>query len=572
MASPTFAVRGLNVTTFTWRGEAEFRAALAPALAGGVNTLIIDAAFSQASLSASQVNVESGEFSSPAILAAMVQTARSMGFEVWLKPVLFTGTSGNSVDNYQWSAIKPADPAAWFASYGAALKQVLTVVQPYGVSAVLLGNELKQVSTAPEFAGHWATMIAGVRSYFGGKVGYNASAFGTDAGVPDEFSSNVFLGLLDFIGLSTYPQLYSGTNPTVASIEAGWRADASGGDNLLAILRDFIAAHPTLPIAFTELGSPATDGGNLRLAALNHDASAPGAYVRDVAEQALVFDTMLGVLAREFGDQLMGMFPYIWGSNTQFGDKDVEPSRSLYTWELRGKPAADAILAWYSGQRSTHGTTLDGTAFADRLGTGFYNDVLRGGRGNDVLLGGSGNDILHGNGLPADTGSVKLRITASGAILDGEALRAEVQVNGASVGVIDVAEVETFRNAGQAWNGPVTYEFEVRAGTITSLRLAELNWASGANGTNRNLYVNSITLGGVELSASGSMTTPGGQVLGNGQAIFGDGWLALDAAAYNANLPPPPATTTCWTAARAWTRRCSPACAPATPSPAPPPG
>jgi uncharacterized lipoprotein YddW (UPF0748 family) len=62
MTSPTFEVRGLNVSSFSWQannGAQQFREALAPAKAMGVNTLIFDIALEQDSLTSSQVRLTS---------------------------------------------------------------------------------------------------------------------------------------------------------------------------------------------------------------------------------------------------------------------------------------------------------------------------------------------------------------------------------------------------------------------------------------------------------------------------------------------------------------------------------
>ena len=111
MSEPVFTVRGYNTTVYHWRSEPDLRAAMAPLLAGGTNTLIVDIGFRQDSITASRVEIEDGEFSSLGILEELVRVVRDMGFSVWIKPVLFTGGSGlPGTDAYQWSAIMPDDP------------------------------------------------------------------------------------------------------------------------------------------------------------------------------------------------------------------------------------------------------------------------------------------------------------------------------------------------------------------------------------------------------------------------------------------------------------------------------
>jgi len=357
--------------------------------------------------------------------------------------------------------------------------------------------------------------------------------------LPEEFADMVFLDALDFIGLSSYPQLYETLSPGAADMEAGWRNSVNGGIDIVASLRAFMSAHPGLGVAFTELGSPASDGGNMTNVRAAYDANDPATWVRDLQEQALFFDVAMAVLGREFGDRLIGVFPFRWGSTTQFGHLDESPSRPIYTWDLQGKPAADVIAAWYRGERATHGALVDGTPGADRIGGGFYDDVVRGGRGNDRLEGGRGDDRLHGDGLPPPgAGTVRLEITASGAIMDGLAPLVEVRANGVPVGRIDVAEQTSYVLGGvQSWNGPVTYRITMPGGVaIEDLRLVQLNHAGASELVNRNFYISSASLDGIVLSPRGVMHAPDGRVLGEGQAIYADGYLALDASAYNARV------------------------------------
>ena len=536
MPDPVFAVRGYNTSVFHWRSEPDLRAAMAPLLAGGTNTLIVDIGFRQDSITASQVEIEDGEFSSLRILEELVRVVRDMGFAVWIKPVLFTGRSDlPGTDAYQWSAIMPDDPDAWFASYGAALRETLARVQPYGIDALLLGNELTTVATADALTDSWLDLIATVRAGFDGAIGYNATAYSRPAGLPEEFVDTVFLDALDFIGLSSYPQLYTTRSPSREDMEAGWRDSVNGGIDIVGALRAFMSAHPDLQVAFTELGSPAADGGNWANVLAGYFAGHPSMLVRDLDEQALYFDVAMQTLHREFGDRLLGTFPFRWGATTQLGHEDVDPAREIYTWDLQGKPAADVIAAWYRGERSADGVEVSGTTGADHVGGGFYDDTVRGGRGNDQLTGGPGNDRIHGDGLPSpQSTTVILEIVASGALLDGVAPRVEVRANGMVLGVIDVPETVDFMLDTQAWNGPTTYRFDVPGGVrIDDLRLVPLNHEGRGALENRNLYLQTVQLDGVALSPVGSVFGSDGRLLGSGQAIYASGHLTLDASGYN---------------------------------------
>lgn len=373
---PVFQVRGLNVTTTSFANEADFRAALAGPLSWGVNTLIIDLMLEQDGIHASTIRYSTDPYASFQRTQEVVRVARDMGFKVWIKPITFTAKTGQEA--YEWNRIAPDNPAQWFDNYADLLNKSLAALQKHGIEAVLLGNELNTLVTQDVYAAYWKDLISQLRQVYPGQIGYNATAFSRPAGLQDEYSAVTFLDQLDLLGLSTYPQLYASTNPTAQDMLAGWSRNANAGANIIDGLRQFIQAHPSLKLALTEFGAPALDGGTYALAQLGFNVETPAAWVRDLSEQSLFFETGFQVLSREFGDQLMGMFPFRWGGNTYQGHVDTDPNRGIYTLDLQGKPAADVISAWYSGQVATTGTEVMGRQGHDRLGTGFYDDTLRG--------------------------------------------------------------------------------------------------------------------------------------------------------------------------------------------------
>jgi hypothetical protein len=550
MTSPTFEVRGLNVSSFSWQannGAQQFREALAPAKAMGVNTLIFDIALEQDSLTSSQVRLtkQNGDsngysYDGATLLPQMIREAHAMGFDVWVKPiVLIGGLASNGSETYQWSSIAPTSPAQWFASYQQRLLEIVSFIEPLNTEGLLLGNELMSMTREIAYRPDWISLINAVSSNFSGEIGYNASGLSQPLVMPDELSQLIFLDALDFIGISAYPRLYGDLSPTREQMMAGWFADYYGHDNLIQDIRKLIADNPNLDVYLTELGSPATDGGNVMVYdTLRNATSDPRYFVRDLAEQRLFFDVALEVLARELGSQIGGVFPYGWSAAKYFIE-DTPSTAQIYTWSLEGKPATEVIAQWYLGQRSAVGTDLAGTGKADNLGTGFFDDVIRGGRGNDVLSGGQGFDTLWGDGLPPLTQSnIELLIQGSGALYQGIAPIVTIWVNGTKIGTIDVLETETYRAPdGQAWHGLDTYRFEVVAGTaITDLRIVEENWAGSAPSSHRDFYVDSISIDGTQLAGPWVMVMANGQVQSNARSIYADGYMQLDTSAYNATL------------------------------------
>ena len=550
MTAPIFEVRGLNVSSFSWQannGAQQFRDALAPAKANGVNTLIFDIALEQDSLTANDVRLtkhigSSGGYSydGSVLLPQMIREAHAMGFDVWIKPiVLIGGLASNSPDTYQWSGIAPTSPSQWFASYQQRLLEIVSIIEPLNTEGFMIGNELLSMSTNTAYLGNWISLISSLSPNFSGQIGYNASGISQPGVMPDELSRVVFLDELDFIGISAYPRLYADLSPTREQMMAGWYADYYGQDNLIHEIRTLVGAHQNLDVYFTELGSPATDGGNVMVYdTLRNATNDPRYVIRDLEEQRLFFDVALEVLSREMGNQIKGIFPYGWSATTYF-IQDSPQTAQVYTWALEGKPAAETVFQWYSGQRSAQGVEISGTGKADILGSGFYNDVVRGGRGNDILTGGQGFDTIYGDGLPPlSQSNVELLIHGSGALYQGIAPIVTIWANGIKIGTIDVLETETYRAPnGQAWHGWDTYKFNVAGGTaINDLRIVEENWAGISPSSHRDFYVESISVDGTLLTGPWVMVLANGVAQPNARSVYADGYMRVDASAYNATL------------------------------------
>lgn len=128
-----------------------------------------------------------------------------------------------------------------------------------------------------------------------------------------------------------------------------------------------------------------------------------------------------------------------------------------------------------------------------------------------------------------------LKVTASGALLDGVAPLVEVRVNGSLVGMIDVQEtVSNVTDGVIQWNGPVTYTFELAGGTpVQELRLAQINHEGRGTYAHRNFYVHALELDGVKLSPAGMLYDAAGKALQSTQAIYLSGYLQMDATPYN---------------------------------------
>jgi hypothetical protein len=156
---------------------------------------------------------------------------------------------------------------------------------------------------------------------------------------------------LDFVGLSAYPTLSQKLDATRADYVAGWSRDAFGNDAIGHIAA--LIARLRKPVCFTELGAPATRGGNW----FWH--SAPAGYVLgqdgfDLVQQAAWYDATWEVLRQRLGRGLYGIVAYCLQANLGDTRNNYEPVSTPealvigYAWNLHEKPALNSIRAGWS--------------------------------------------------------------------------------------------------------------------------------------------------------------------------------------------------------------------------------
>ena len=169
-----------------------------------------------------------------AAIRAAAAAARATGQSVMLKPHLW-------VHGGAWQADLAPDPAAggwpaWFASYEQFIFDQAALAAELRADWFVIGNELGSATqAAPE---RWASLIAGVRQRYAGKVTYAANW--------DEAERVTFWPLLDAIGINFYAPLSTAQPPTDADLRAGARAWLARYEKL--------AATSGRPLLLTEVG------------------------------------------------------------------------------------------------------------------------------------------------------------------------------------------------------------------------------------------------------------------------------------------------------------------------------
>jgi hypothetical protein len=350
VAPRTFARQGFNMPDWSVWSTAALDRSLQVASDANANTLIFSFTLYQSDglTGANFLPIDSAELSRHRAAWARAVNA---GFVVWIKPGIYIGTDLGHPDVLKWWAIESADPDTWFRNYGDRVAELCTAGRSAGAAAVLDGNELLGMTRPPANAPRWNALHDRLRSTLGGAVGCNVVTFQPGGVAQVDEAPPSYFDRLDFVGLSAYPTLSQKLDATRADYVAGWSRDAFGNDAIGHIAA--LIARLRKPVCFTELGAPATRGGNW----FWH--SAPAGYVLgqdgfDVVQQAAWYDATWEVLRQRLGRGLYGIVAYCLQANLGDTRNNYEPVSTPealvigYAWNLHEKPALNSIRAGWS--------------------------------------------------------------------------------------------------------------------------------------------------------------------------------------------------------------------------------
>ena len=221
-SSPAGAARttelGINVMIYdAWPQDAD---ALASAdqtftyLEGlGATAVALNFSFAMDSATGSVISA-AATTPSPTLLGAMVDEARNHGLSVELRPLL-----DESTVQPRWrGSIAPADPKAWFTSYGQFLAPYVTLAATHQIHRFVIGAELVSMI---RFAKQWKHLIGGITP--------TTSITGTELSVDGNWQPVIGVAGVGY-GMDFYQPviLPQGTKPTVTSFQAAMHANLRG--------------------------------------------------------------------------------------------------------------------------------------------------------------------------------------------------------------------------------------------------------------------------------------------------------------------------------------------------------
>jgi hypothetical protein len=293
--------------------------ALADASARGINMVQLVPTWYQDSPTATTVYADPLRTPSDASLARAVAIAHGLGMRVMLKLHV-------DVQDSTWRGeIAPTDVDRWFASYTSMVLHYADFAQLHGVESLVLGTELRMLTT-PELTTRWRALVAAVRARYGGLLSYAANW--------DEYQTVGIWDLLDFVGIDAYFPLVDAArmpDPPFDVIVQGWHRYA-GRYGLGAWVKELghFAAATGRPIVFTEIGYRSQQGA----------ADAPwlsdNGFPPNPDLQRRLYDAAYAIFVPR--SYFRGLFWWRW---------ELEPGRGdIYGMTPRGKPAEWVIGTW----------------------------------------------------------------------------------------------------------------------------------------------------------------------------------------------------------------------------------
>lgn len=245
-------------------------------------------------------------------LIAGIGYARELGMQAAIKLHI------HSYVGDAWAAhINPQGAARdlWFVRYGILLNKYADIAQKYGVSQLVIGNELTRM-THPGFDSknteRWSNMISEVRKQFAGHLTYNANW-------SVEKENLVFWDKLDSIGVSGYFNLTD-------DLSASW-------NKIKTVELDPVVQKFNKPLVFSEIGYRSVENAHTQ----------PWNYTLtgkvDHQTQIDSYNALFSFWSKH--DYMRGLNMWQWETDPNAGGAN-SPS---YT--VQNKPAQSAVAHWF---------------------------------------------------------------------------------------------------------------------------------------------------------------------------------------------------------------------------------
>lgn len=308
---PSSWQRGMNLTAFLPEAYSDPRAAeaIVTAKAAGTNLVALTPTYYMATADSSEVTADPAKTPTDQSVLDAADEAREQGLRVAIKPHV------DVLDGTFRGEIRPADRAAWFASYGDLVDRLSALAQRAEADAFVVGTELTSMATD---ADAWRDLISRARTNFDGDITFAANW-------PEGAAAIDFWDRLDYIGVDAYMPLDTAdtANPPVGGLVKAWREPI---DAMRAVHDKW-----ELPVLLTELGYESRPGTAARVAGDGVDEAAQANAYQAAFRALSPLPWIAGIWWWEWSAERIGI-----GS----GDAGFNPE---------GKQAEQVLRDWQTG-------------------------------------------------------------------------------------------------------------------------------------------------------------------------------------------------------------------------------
>ncbi len=517
MSDTSFKMKGFNFTGWgktAFADRALVRKGLDYIVATGSNFIAIDWGVNFEE----NGTIASKQVSPPPLsdISYVVEQAKLRNLGVYLKP--HSTKSDNSSNLNHWNTDPKIFSAKVFLNdWKSYMVTLAEFAQAKGVDGIFIGTEASMADTVERVG--WSQLISAVRGKFSGSITYDAliSGFKDQKDVGDV----VFLDLLDFISVSLYVPLSKNDSATLQELNQSWTNNPFGDIfDMIGYLKSVSETYGK-QILFGETGYQSVKGALYDTNSYPSDQKTVDNQVQ-VRGLESIFDTW----SKFQGDWLKGMS--IWQvSPALLSDLGLTSIYHTQEFSSFGKPSAELITKWYSGQIQYSDPNFLGSSGADTLVGSYGKDIILGGPGNDILKGNDGDDTINGNGLHLQE-SMRLRLEFRADVLDNIGPKFDLFVNDKIL--ISDREIRATRS------GLETQAVAVDLSKITDVKSVKIlfkNEEYRGPGLDRNLYLVKASFDGVAISKSGSLYHPLFDPVSESWVMGQGGFLLLSAPLIN---------------------------------------
>ncbi|MFN8113741.1 MAG: hypothetical protein U0R51_11150 [Solirubrobacterales bacterium] len=301
--------RGMNLTAFLPDAYSDPKAAeaIATAKRAGTDLVALTPTYYMANADSSEITADPAKTPTDASILDAAAEAHAQGLRVAIKPHV------DVLDGTFRGEIRPADRAAWFASYGDLVDRLSALAQRADADVFVVGTELTSMATD---ADAWRDLISRARKNFGGAITFAANW-------PEGAAAIAFWDRLDYIGIDAYMPLQTRdtADPGVGALVRAWR-------DPIAQMRG-LHEKWDLPVLLTELGYESRPGTAARTDGEGIDQGAQ-ANAYEAAFTALSpLPWIAGIWWWEWSAERIGIGP----DDSGFNPEGKQAEQVLRTWQ-----------------------------------------------------------------------------------------------------------------------------------------------------------------------------------------------------------------------------------------------